>query len=122
MKIFVEDLKISNDLSTHLEKLTKCFFKCREFGINLKPNKCAFTIFLKTILGFIVFKKGKIMDPHKVQALVNMPYLLTPSRSKFSTGWHKFIGVLSKTLLLLCHQLPDCSRNLKFFNGLENVK
>jgi hypothetical protein len=45
MKIFVEDLKISSDLSTHFEKLTKCFFKCREFGINLNPNKCAFMIF-----------------------------------------------------------------------------
>jgi hypothetical protein len=115
MKIFLEDLKIYSDLSTHLEKLTKCFFKCREFGISLNPNKCAFMIFLKTILGFIVLKKGKIMDPNKIQASVNMPYLLPPSRSKFSTGWHKFIGVLSKTLPLLCHQLPDCSRSLKFF-------
>jgi len=45
----------------------------------------------------------------KVEALVNM-------------GWHNFTGVLSKKLLLLCHQLPNCSRSLKFLNGLQNAK
>jgi hypothetical protein len=30
-------------------------------------------MFSRTILGFIVSKEGKIMDPKKVEALVNMP-------------------------------------------------
>jgi hypothetical protein len=45
MKIFLDDFTIFSDLSTHLEKFTKCFFKCREFGIRLNPNKCAFMVF-----------------------------------------------------------------------------
>ncbi len=28
-KIFLNNLTIFNDMSTHLEKLKKCFFKCR---------------------------------------------------------------------------------------------
>jgi hypothetical protein len=78
MKIFLDDFTIFNDLSTHLKKFTKCFFKCREFDIKLNPNKCAFMVFLRTILGFIIFKKGKVMDPNKVQALINMPIPTTP--------------------------------------------
>jgi len=51
-----------------------------------------------------------------------MPIPITPSRSKFSMGWHSFISVLSKKLPLLCHPLPECSRNLKFLKGLKNVR
>jgi len=78
IKIFLDDFIIFNDLSTHLEKLTKCFFKCKKFVIRLNPNKCAFMVFLKTILGFIIFNKVKVTDPNKVQALVNMPIPTTP--------------------------------------------
>jgi hypothetical protein len=72
MKIFLDNFTIFSDLSTHLEKFNKCFFKCREFGISLNSNKCAFKVFSRTILGFLVSRKGKIMDPKKVEVLLNM--------------------------------------------------
>jgi hypothetical protein len=59
MKIFLDDFAIFSDLSTHLEKLKKCFLKCKEFSINVNPNKCEFMVFSKTILGFIVSKKAR---------------------------------------------------------------
>jgi hypothetical protein len=62
MKILLNDFIVFNDLLTHLIKLKKCLLKCIEFGINLKLNKCAFTVFSGTILGFIVSKEGKVMD------------------------------------------------------------
>ncbi len=62
MKIFLDNFTISNDLSTHFEKLRKCFLKCKEFGISLNPNKCAFMVVSKTIIGFTVSKEGKVMD------------------------------------------------------------
>ncbi len=37
MKIFLDDFTIFSDLPTHLEKLKKCFLKCREFGMSLNP-------------------------------------------------------------------------------------
>jgi hypothetical protein len=61
MKIFLDDFTIFIDLSTHLEKLKKIFFKYRKSNINLNLDKCAFMVFLGTILGFIVSKKGKII-------------------------------------------------------------
>jgi hypothetical protein len=87
MKIFVDDFIVFNDLSTHFhEKLKKCFFKCREFSINLNPDKCAFMVFSRTILGFIVSKEGKVMDPKKVEALVNMLVLTTPQQIQVFNG------------------------------------
>jgi hypothetical protein len=71
MKTFLDDFTIFNDLSTHIKKL-KCFLKCKEFGISLNLDKCAFMVFSRTILGFIMSKEGKIMDPKKVEVLVNM--------------------------------------------------
>jgi len=61
MKSFLDNIIVSNDQSTHIS-LKKYFLKCQEFGVSLKSNKCAFMVFSKTILGFIVSKKGKIME------------------------------------------------------------
>ncbi len=78
MKIILDDFTIFSDLSTHLEKLKKCFLKCKKFNISLNLDKCAFMVFLGTILGFIVSKEGKVMDPKKVEALINMLVATTP--------------------------------------------
>jgi hypothetical protein len=78
MKIFIDDFTIFNDMLTYLEIFKKCFLKCREFGISLNLDKCAFMVFSKTILGFTMSKEGKVMDPTKIEALVEMPILTTP--------------------------------------------
>ncbi len=55
-----------NDMESHLLKLRLCFQKCKEYGINLNLEKCAFMIFLGMTLGFIVSKEGKLLDPKKI--------------------------------------------------------
>ncbi len=74
IKIFLDDFTIFNNLSTHLEKLRKFLFKC----ISLNLDKCAFMVCFGTILGFIVSKEGKILDPKKIEALVQMLVPKTP--------------------------------------------
>jgi len=78
MKIFLNDFIIFSDMSTHLEKMKRYFLKCRKFGISLNLDKCAFMVFSRTILGFIMCKRCTIMDPKKVEALVNMSVLIIP--------------------------------------------
>jgi hypothetical protein len=63
MKIFLNDFIVYNDMENHLQKLRLCFQKCREYGISLNLDKCAFMVFLGMILGFITSKKGKLPDP-----------------------------------------------------------
>jgi hypothetical protein len=58
MKIFLDDFTVYSDMESHLQKFIQCFQKCREYGTSLNPNKCAFMVFARMILGFIVSKKG----------------------------------------------------------------
>jgi hypothetical protein len=57
MKIFFDDFIVYSDMDTHLQKLRLCFHKCKEFGISLNPNKCAFMVFSGMILRFIISNK-----------------------------------------------------------------
>ncbi len=66
MKIFINDVMIYNDMDSHLMKLKLFFQKCRKYKINFNPKKCAFMVFSRLILGFIVSKERKIPNPKKV--------------------------------------------------------
>jgi hypothetical protein len=77
MKIFLDDFIVFSDSSNHLDMLPKKNLSVK-FGINLNWDKCAFMVFSRTILGFIVSKEGEIMDPKKVKSLVNMLVPTTP--------------------------------------------
>jgi hypothetical protein len=46
MKIFLDDFTMYNDIDNHLQKLRLCFQKCKEYGISLNLDKCAFMVFL----------------------------------------------------------------------------
>jgi hypothetical protein len=93
MKTFLHDFIGFNDLSTHLEKLKKCFLKCKNHVISLNPKKCAFMVCFKIILRFIVSKDGKTLDLRKIKALVKMLVPKNLRRFKFSMEWHSFIDV-----------------------------
>jgi hypothetical protein len=72
MKIFLDDFTIYSDMDIHPQEIKLCFQKCREFGINLNPYKCVFMVFSTMILGFILSKEGKLLDPKKMQTIFSM--------------------------------------------------
>jgi hypothetical protein len=72
MKFSLDDFTIFSDLSFHLEKLKKCFLKCKEYGISLNLDKRAYMVCSRIILGFIVLKEGKTLNPKKNEVLVKM--------------------------------------------------
>jgi hypothetical protein len=59
-------------------KLKLCSKKCKKYKININPKKCAFMVFSRLILKFIVSKDGKLPNPKEVQAIVNMLVLTNP--------------------------------------------
>ncbi len=65
-------------MDNHSQKFILCFPKCREYGISLNLDNCAFMVFLGMILGFIISKEGKLPDPKKIQVIINMPPLKNP--------------------------------------------
>jgi hypothetical protein len=115
MKIFLDDFIVFNDLSTHFEKLKKCFLKCREFGISLTPNKCAFIVFSRTILGFIVSKEGKVMVPKKVEALVNLLVPITPQEIQVFNGMAKFYRCFINFFVLIMSPIIKMFKKSKVF-------
>jgi hypothetical protein len=75
MKIFLDDFIVYTDMENHMQKFKLCSQKCKKYGISLNLNKCAFMVFLGMILAFIVSKEGKLLDPKRIEAIVNMPPL-----------------------------------------------
>jgi hypothetical protein len=90
IKIFLNDFTIFNDLSTPLKKLKNYFLKCKEYDIGLNPDKCASMVCSRTILGFIVSKKGKTYNLKKIEALVSIQCLKHLKRFKSSMEWPSF--------------------------------
>jgi hypothetical protein len=78
MKIFLNDLTIYNDMDMHVDKFKLCFQKCKEFGVSMNLDKCAFMVFSKMVLGFIVSKEGKLPYLKKIQAIVQMLIPINP--------------------------------------------
>jgi hypothetical protein len=99
MKIFLENFIIFSDMSIHLEKLKKCFLKCREYGTSLNSERCALMVCSGTILGFIVSKKGKTLHPKKINALVKMPVPKTPHEIQVFNGMTQFYRCFCEYLL-----------------------
>jgi hypothetical protein len=62
------------------------FSTVQRICISLNLDKCAFMVFLRMILGFIVFKEGKLLDPKKIQAIVNMPPPKNPQHIQLFNG------------------------------------
>jgi hypothetical protein len=66
MRIFLDDFIVYNDMKSCLMKLKLCFQKYKKYKISFNPKKCAFMVFSRLILRFIVSKEGKIPNPKKV--------------------------------------------------------
>jgi hypothetical protein len=78
IKILKNELTIYNDMDMHMDKFRLCYQKWKKFGVSMNLDKCAFMVFSRMILGFIVSKKGKLLDPKKIQAIVQMPIPINP--------------------------------------------
>jgi hypothetical protein len=53
-------------------------FSKGEYGIGVNPKKCAFMVFSRMILGFIVSKEWKLLYLKKIQAIANMQPFKNP--------------------------------------------
>ncbi len=78
MKIFLDDFKVYSDMENHLMKFKLYFQKCKEYKINFNLKKCAFMVFSRLILRFIISKEGKIPYLKKVEAIANIPTPINP--------------------------------------------
>jgi hypothetical protein len=101
MKLFLDDFNVFNDLDTHLLKLRQCFDKYREFGISLNPKKCMFLVHFGIILRYVVSKKGKLLDPRKISAIVHMPTPKTLKDIQVFNGMAQYYQCFIKDFVII---------------------
>jgi len=88
---------------------------CREYGISLNLEKWAFMVFLGMVLGFIVSKKGKLIDPKKVQAIVNMPPPKNPKWIQIFNGMAQFYRCFIKNFVAIITPIIKLTKKTKTF-------
>ncbi len=97
------------------------FKKCREYGISLNLDKCAFMVFSRRILGFIVSKERKLLDPKKIQAIVNMPPLKNPQQIQVFNGMAQFYKCFIKNFVVIMAPINKLTIKTKNFLWIEEL-
>jgi hypothetical protein len=74
VKAYLDDLALrSHKRTDHPTHLRIIFERCLYFHIRLNPNKCSFCVTLGCLLGFIVSTTGIMVNPLKVEAIIQLP-------------------------------------------------
>ncbi len=102
-------------MGNYLQKLRLCFQKCKEYGISLNLDKCAFMIFLGMILGLIISKERKLPDPKKIHAIVNMPPPKNPQHIQVFNGMAQFYRCFIKSFVAIMAPITKLTRKIETF-------
>ena len=74
VQVYLDDLKSkSRRRDEHCAHLHALFIQCRQYNIRLNPHKCIFFMNSGRLLGFIVSKNGIMVDPLKVEVILQSP-------------------------------------------------
>jgi primosomal protein N' len=72
-------------------------------------------VFLGMILGFIVSKEGKLPDPKKIQAIVNMPPPKNPQQVQVFNGMAQFYKCFIKNFVAIMAPITKLTRKIETF-------
>jgi hypothetical protein len=74
VEAYLDDLASrSRKRTDHPTHLRLIFERCRYFRIRLNPNKCSFCVTSGRLLGFIISTTGIMVDPLKVEEIIQFP-------------------------------------------------
>jgi hypothetical protein len=74
LEVYLDDWKIFSLLKDHVEVLILMLDRCRQCQISLNIKKCIiFNTSFGIFLGHVVCKQGLLVDPMKIDAIVNLP-------------------------------------------------
>jgi hypothetical protein len=119
VKILLDDFMVYNDMESHLQKLKLCFQKCKEYDISLNPDKCAFMVFSRMILGFIISKEGKLPYFLKIQAIVSMPPFKSPQQIQVFNGMAQFYRCFIKNFVFIMALITKLIKKTETFLWTE---
>ena len=93
IEVYMDDMITkSRTTQDHLTDLRKQFQHLKKYQLRLNPNKCAFGITSRKLLGFIISGRGIEIDPAKVQAIRSMPAPKTEKEIRSFLGRINYIA------------------------------
>jgi hypothetical protein len=79
-------------------------------------------VFLGMILGFIISKEGKLLDPKNIQAIVNMPPPKNPQQIQVFNGMAQFYSYFIKKIVAIMALITKLTRQTKTFLWTEECQ
>ncbi len=79
-------------------------------------------VFLRMVLGFIVFKEGKQPNPKKIQAILNMPPPKNPQQIQVFNGMALFYGCFIKKFATIMAPIIKLTKKTKTFLWIKECK
>jgi hypothetical protein len=73
LEVYLDDWTIYSLLEDHVEVLRLMLERCRQCQISLNIKKCIFGTPFGILLGHVVCKQGLLVDPVKIEVIVNLP-------------------------------------------------
>src|ERR1700733_4974472 len=128
--VYLDDLTpFSKSDQEHLKHLRQIFMTCRKYGISLNPKKSLFALEEGKLLGHIISKDGIIIDPERIQAILQIPY---PRNTKELQGFlekinflRRFIPNLAELIRLLSNMIKKDAKvrwSLEAKQAFESIK
>ncbi len=72
-------------------------------------------VFLEMILGFIISKEGKLLDPKKIQAIVNIPPPKNPQQIQVFNGMAQFYRCFIKNFATIMAPVVKLTKKTQTF-------
>lgn len=124
---YLDDIVISTStFEKHLEVLNTVLERLRVAGLTLNREKCKFCVSELKYLGYVVNSSGLMVDPEKVEAIINIPTPKNTSEVRRIIGlasWYRrfvpnFSSLISPMTALLRKNTPfvwnqDCEKSLE---------
>ena len=101
----------------HLDHLRQVFVKCRKYGISLNPKKSLFGLEEGKLLGHIISKEGIIIDPARIEAILNIN---PPRNIKELQAFLGNIIFLRRFISNLAEIIRELNKMLKKCRNLNN--
>ncbi|XP_053692179.1 uncharacterized protein K02A2.6-like [Sabethes cyaneus] len=116
VEAFLDDVIVYSKTEVeHHSMLCKLFKRLREYGFNLRPEKCRFYQKEIKYLGLIVNADGIRPDPAKVTAIANMPAPTNVTALRSFLGAVNFYGKFVREMHTLRHPLDKLlKKDVKF--------
>ena len=96
---YVDDIVVrSRRREGHVKVLRKVFERCKVFKLRMNPLECAFRVFARKFLGFLVHSRRIDVDPTKVIVIATMKPLAIVKELKSFMGkasyiWRFILGI-----------------------------